>query len=409
MTDNRLLSEIKDHITATIRRNSDRGFIPYSGCNRICTEFLGILQEADNLTDQRQAFDIYIFALLRMVKLLSHADTSSGAATDVCRECVEKIDKLCRESSEENNKHFFDMLIKTAKNKAFHDWPDDGYKLLKSAVYFVHDKKQAKKIYDVFPLLGTLYDGRPYPDELLITHSIIELLDGAEVAEQYLMEHLDVPEIRMIVVDKAIAEKDYQQVEKLCKEAIEKKIRGHFNRPALWAYYLEQIYAETGKQDELTETVRYILFQRDTAYFMKLKNIYQQQGVWKDKEELLWQELSKKFPVNEYAALLERQGEMIKLLDVVKQWPSLILYYGKRMAINFPEETHKIFEEYILKEAHAATDRRKYKQVCRMIKDFAQAGAKEKATNLIDRLSEMYVRRPAMVEELGGLKRKLGT
>ncbi|WWV71978.1 hypothetical protein SOV_33380 [Sporomusa ovata DSM 2662] len=38
MTDNRLLSEIKDHITATIRRNSDRGFIPYSGCNRICTD-----------------------------------------------------------------------------------------------------------------------------------------------------------------------------------------------------------------------------------------------------------------------------------------------------------------------------------------------------------------------------------
>ncbi|WP_152524067.1 hypothetical protein [Sporomusa ovata] len=82
-------------------------------------------------------------------------------------------------------------------------------------------------------------------------------------------------------MDKAIAEKDYQQVEKLCKEAIEKKIYGHFNRPAPWAYYLEQIYAETGKQDELTETVRYILFQWDTAYFMKLKNIYQQQGVWK--------------------------------------------------------------------------------------------------------------------------------
>ena len=229
------------------------------------------------------------------------------------------------------------------------------------------------------------------------------------MAEQYLMEHIDVPEIRMIVVDKAIAEKDYQQVEKLCKEAIEKKIRGHFTRPAPWPYYLEQIYAETGKQDELTETVRYILFQRDTAYFMKLKNIYQQQGVWKEKEELLWQELSKKLPVNEYAALLERQGEMVKLLDVVKQWPSLVLYYGKQMAINFPEETYKIFEEYILKEAHAATDRRKYKQVCRMIKDFAQVGAKEKAINLIDRLSEMYVRRPAMVEELGGMKRKLGT
>ncbi|MBP2663142.1 MAG: hypothetical protein H6Q71_1090 [Firmicutes bacterium] len=45
-----------------------------------------------------------------------------------------------------------------------------------------------------------------------------------------------------------------------------------------------------------------------------------------------------------------------------------------------------------------------------MTKDFAATGAKEKAINLIhliDRLSEMYVRRLAMVEELGGQRKKL--
>ncbi|MBP2663141.1 MAG: hypothetical protein H6Q71_1089 [Firmicutes bacterium] len=75
----------------------------------------------------------------------------------------------------------------------------------------------------------------------------------------------------MIVVDKAIDAKDYQRVEKLCREAIEKKMRGYFNRSAPWAYYLEKIYTETGKKDELTDIVLYILFQSDTAYFKKLK------------------------------------------------------------------------------------------------------------------------------------------
>jgi hypothetical protein len=42
-----------------------------------------------------------------------------------------------------------------------------------------------------------------------------------------------------------------------------------------------------------------------------------------------------------------------------------------------------------------------------MLKDFAAAGATERALELIDRLTTMYPRRPAMLEELAGLKKRL--
>ena len=42
-----------------------------------------------------------------------------------------------------------------------------------------------------------------------------------------------------------------------------------------------------------------------------------------------------------------------------------------------------------------------------MIKDFAAAGAKERALELVDRLAAMYPRRPAMLEELAAAKNKL--
>lgn len=42
-----------------------------------------------------------------------------------------------------------------------------------------------------------------------------------------------------------------------------------------------------------------------------------------------------------------------------------------------------------------------------MLKDFAAAGAKEKAIDLIDRLVAKYPRRPAMLEELAGLRKRL--
>ena len=407
MANDQLLSEIKDRITTVIRRNSDRSFIPYSGCNRICAEMYFILQQADEHTEPRQAFDIYILILLKMMKLISHADTSSGAAGDVIQSCLDGIDKLCRSADEANHYHFFDTIIKTVKNKAFQGWPEDGYRLLQSAVYFVLDKKQAQKILNLFPTLGTFYDGRPYPEQLLITLAIIERLDGVEAAEQYMMEHINVPEIRMHAVDKAFAAKDYLQVEKLCREALKENIRGYFNRRPPWAYYLERLYEETGNHEKLLEIVRFILFQRDTSYFQKLKTMYKQQGVWEDRQEQLWQELSTALPTHEYASLLAKEGEMEKLLEVVKRHPTYVLDYGQQLAGSFPSETYAMYEACILEEAQEATDRRKYRQVCRMIKDFSAAGAKEKAVELIDRLREIYHRRPAMLEELAGLKKRL--
>lgn len=407
MTVSQQLADIKEQINVSIRRNSDRGFIPYSGCNRICEEMFAILEEAEQCPDQNQAFDIFILVLLRMMKLISHADTSSGAAGDVIQSCLEGIDKLCRSADEANHNHFFDTIIKTVKNKAFQGWPGDGYRLLQSAVYFVRDKKQAQKILNLFPGLGTFYDGRPYPEQLLITLAIIERLDGVEAAEQYMMEHIDVPEMRMHAVDKAFAAKHYLRVEKLCREALKENVRGYFNRRPPWAYYLERLYEETGNHEKLLEIVRVILFQRDTSYFQKLKTMYQQQGSWDEQREPLWRELSKSLAEHEYASLLAKEGEMEKLLEVVRRHPAYILDYGQQLAGCFPAETYAMYEACILEEAQEATERRKYRQVCRMIKEFAAAGAKEKAVELIDRLVTMYPRRPAMLEELAGLKKRL--
>jgi hypothetical protein len=73
----------KNQIKSSIRRYSDRGFVSYSGCNRVCTEMRSIMQIAEDHTkdfDCQQAFDIYIMVLLEAMKLITYADTSSGAA-----------------------------------------------------------------------------------------------------------------------------------------------------------------------------------------------------------------------------------------------------------------------------------------------------------------------------------------
>lgn len=405
-----MVNELKTQIKAAIRRNSDRGFVPYSGCNRVCAEMMAVMQVAEDQAqagDYQQALDIYLLVLVEAITLIAHADDSSGAAADVIYGCISEIDSLCVDVQEIKPPHFFDAIIKTVKKKAFIEWSEVGYRLLKSAVYFVQNQKQAQKIYALFPVLGTMYDDKDYPDKLLITHGILTRLEGKEAAEQYLMNNLHVMEIRMLVVENALAAKDYILVEKLCTEALRQDPRGYFNKPAPWAYYLEQLYTETGNEAKREEMLRFILLHGDTSYFKKLKELYQKRGSWHDQRNVLWQELAKSLMPHIYASLLSQEGETVLLLEVVKQHKSYIVHYGKQLAEDFPHITYEIFEEYILAEAKEATERRKYKNVCRIIKTLSDVGGKTRAIEIIERLNEMYQRRPAMLEELAAMKKKI--
>lgn len=153
--------------------------------------------------------------------------------------------------------------------------------------------------------------------------------------------------------------------------------------------------------------IRFILFHRDSSYYQKLKKIYEEQGIWEKERELLLQELSKVYMLNQYAYLLAQEGEAARLLDVVRQYKSYVMEYGKQLAESFPEDTYELYEAYILEEAKEATDRGKYKKVCSIIKGLSEAGARSKAFAVTDKLREMYQRRPAMLEELDKLKKKL--
>jgi hypothetical protein len=298
-------------------------------------------------------------------------------------------------------------LIKTAQNKAFEGWPDWAYDLLRSAVYFVDDQKQARQIYNLFPNLKKSYRPPKDPDEMMITLGIIRRLKGDEAANQFLMENLDLPEFRKIAAEAAIGRQDYALAEKLCQEALTGETGGYYFKPSPWAYFLERIYEATNRIDDLTAIVRSILFKGDTSYFRKLKALYQQQEIWEKEQMPLWQELSVKIGISNYTALLSQEGELDRLLEAVKKDIASIEYYGKKLAAKYPEAAFQIYEEYILKEVGEASDRRKYKRVCSLLKGLAGAGGKTQALELIQRLSRLYPRRPAMLDELEGLRKKL--
>jgi hypothetical protein len=138
------VKELKQQIQASVRRNSDRGFIPYGKCFRITKDLDEVLRMAEEClkdTEYRKAFDIYIMVLVETVRLIAHADDSAGCCGDIIRECLEKIEQICVNVASSKEVYYFETLIKTAKNKVFKDWAEWAYALLKPAVYFVGEQR----------------------------------------------------------------------------------------------------------------------------------------------------------------------------------------------------------------------------------------------------------------------------
>lgn len=402
--------ELKQQIKAAIRRYSDHGFVPYAGCNRVCSEMASIMNIAESCrqtSNYREAFDIYLMLILESARLVSHADDSDGGCSDIILCSIDGIDAICKQLVASENQYFFDALIKTAKNKVFTEWPEWAYLLLKAAVYFVNDQKRAGKIYEILPTLGKMYDGEDYPDKYLITLGIIERLQGKEAARKYLFEHLELDELREIAVKNAITEGDFVLAERLCKEALLKNDGGWYARSSRFFYYLEQVQEITNNTAGLIATRRAILMKGDMAYFRKLKSLYEQLDLWDQEKEALWSELPLKIGSYNYAVLLAQENELELLLDQVKMNKSYITDFGKQLAVKYPDQAYQIYEEYIYEQADQANDRRKYRQVCSYLKKLVEAGAKSRALAIIARLNEIYLRRPAMLDELAKLERKL--
>lgn len=407
MSVNLELKKLKDQIISVIRSNSDRGFVPYGACNRVCAELLDLSAEAERSTDKQYSFSAHLLILVEAIKLIAHADTSSGMVTDVIHQSLRAVDDVCQLAEEKDRKLMFEAIVKTAKNKVFQEWNEFGYALLKSAVRFVDNHKQADKLRALYPILGKMYSDKDYPDKYLIELGIIRRLEGEEAERLYLMQHLDVDELRALAVERAMSMKQYDLAEKLCTEAMKIDHRRRVN-VSQWALFLERIYAETSNDEKLGELLHRILLQGHHSYFAKLKAHSEAQGTWgEEMKDKLLDEVAEVVQSPEYASLLIQQGENQRLLFHLEAHPHLIAYYGKELARFYPDETISIFHRYILKFAADTSDRRGYKAVCKLIKQCYVAGGKNEALQLIDRLKELYPRRPALIDELTSLRARL--
>lgn len=410
------ISSVRERIAAAKRNGTHSGFIDYSGCISVCSEFITILGEAGiaaQCGDCTYAYSVAALILINLAKLASSADDSAGGITDTQGYAEDVLEKVCSgvEYGSAEAEYIFLQSIKDGRNKAFDGWDEFVYDILKITARLATAKNVMKlyAILDEFKIKISRADHSSWhlESDCLVRLAAITAVDGIEIADQFMNDNLRYDGIRRIAIQNSIGKNDYTYAEKLCLDKINASDRDyHWTRE--WYNMLFDVYLKTGEKDKQAVLAEDLLVnKKDTKYYAVLKNLLTEKGKWEAEYPSLLERLGQNLPYHQYLEILSTEGETRRLLDVLRIHPSSVFDYGKRLSAEFPKETYELCLDEIRKQTAEADNRIKYKKVCGIIKKLFEFGGITETVSVIGELKEKYPRRPAMLEELDFLAAKL--
>ena len=138
-----------------------------------------------------------------------------------------------------------------------------------------------------------------------------------------------------------------------------------------------------------------------------LKQIYNKCGVWNENYGSSLDELKDNKRTVCYRSILISENEKKRLLDDVMENLYDLFYYGKYSVKEYPEQVYELCYKEIRESCVQAKDRREYKKITKKIAQLIKWKGKDTAKLVIKELKQTYPRRPALLDELEKVEKKL--
>ena len=87
--------------------------------------------------------------------------------------------------------------------------------------------------------------------------------------------------------------------------------------------------------------------------------------------------------------------------------PYDLFYYGKYLVKDYPEQVYELCYKEISESCALAKDRREYKKITKNIAQLIKWKGNDTAKSLIEELMQRYPRKPALLDELEKVEKKL--
>jgi len=345
------------------------------------------------------ALELLYIELLKNFEYQSECELAEEA-----EDCLTRMAGIAAQAADPGDREFiFERCIALAALEEGRDYGADyADRLLALAAQLLTPENRTQ----LEDILAQHESGRFAGAFALIHLEVIKHLDGGAVAQAYIEAHLNIEAICKIAVDNALTQQDYPRAETLCIEYIRENDTGF--RAKNWYVLLLSIYDKTGDIEKQIAIARnFLLEKHDYSYYAMLKKLFEQRGDWAAEYPALREQCAASLPNAAYMQLLLEENEAVLLLDEVKKRQHTIFTYGAFLAGTYPDEVYCIFWDEIKALAERASDRSMYRDVCNKIRLLADAGGLEDAEALIDLLRQRNQRRPAFLDELKQVEKKL--
>jgi hypothetical protein len=299
--------------------------------------------------------------------------------------------------------------MKEAFNKRYEGWSDWRISLLRICIYFSGDDNLRIELEKQFDIMMKSTSDTSWSAQYdiqnvkLLQLELIERNEGAEKALQFIHNNIQYSPFREKEIVHLMEKAEYQEVVRLCEEGeeLDKEYQGLVHQ---WKKYRLQAYemlCDLKKQRELTLE---FLYGNEYLYYSKLKNLYHPNEWGVIQQEILKTFEKQPYPPSAYVEILKEEKFNDKLLEYCMQHVSSIQNLYPYLIEDYFEEVNELFKKYIESVAEQASDRKKYKNVCSLIKTYKKVCGDINAHKIIGELIYKYKRKPAFVDELGKLK-----
>lgn len=402
-------------IQALIKSYSDRyGFIEYRDAANLGRSVCGLLDEAADWPQRgktTQAIYLAEATIEKMADVINNTDDSSGEIGG----CISTATQMLADLAESGlaspfREELYQWAIKQSKSKTLQGW-DWHFEVIRIAIDLIQSPQEKEQLLRILEKIQTCDENSwNYQQILNLRLQIIRKTENEEAAIRFMEANLSNPTFRKLLIEKALSEKNYPQVEKLANEGIKQDEKSKPGLAADWKNYLLTMYLQTGDKEQIIRLAQYFLlqyysrYQPRQYYYDLLKSLISEEQ-WAAYVDGIIAEICQE---NKYGAfqpvaeiyIWEKQWD--KLLAWIRQYPDFYHIeqtepYLKEM---YPQELAALYQDTILKYLERNVGREHYQKCCQYIRRMIKLDARPMATELITQLQTQYRNRRALLEEL---------
>ncbi|NMH72904.1 hypothetical protein HF078_07460 [Bacillus sp. RO2] len=401
------LDRCKKLISSIVRKHKDRGFINFRSVSSFAMAMDEVLQKVYRTKDTLLALDIAFLLLSEAIEAFQYADDSGGDIGNLVTETIEAIeDTVDKESlSAELQSEVFNRLLKISESDIFEGWDDFNTNILSIVADIATTNELREKLTSyIYKLIKKNEEDsykKYYTESLLnILLSLVEEQGDEDEVENFIKKNLKYSSFREKLIAKHLENKEYEKVISLTLEA-EAKDKSYAGLVIQWKKTRYEAYKKLSLKNEQLLLAKELLLHGEFEYYEELKSL-------NDKDHpSFYQEIKSELKYAQswsaqsaFIKLIETENDNAEILEYVKKSPQRIEYYTKRLVREFPEEVDELYVQYILGQAKSSSNRKQYKQVCKVLRQYKKICGSEKQEIIIEELQQLYSNRPAFMDEL---------